>query len=845
MSNGDDRRELDLYNAGLERRKRLEKEIRDAKKNESTVSDEEKRILQETLEILERSLAGQEKAGIVQQQRVQAAIDLRKAYKELDPTFENQQLVAQQTLQVMKDQQAAAEWRVKNDLGMTKVERQRQIDRAKALEKEIVRQELLIDRQNKYTVSLRDSVKSAQELGNSFGDTIAVYERSKTFNVANMIKWTQALRGGTTSIGELFRKGIAAGITGFIDTLISLMIKMNETETAFQRTTGASADFAREMTEGYERTRENTVTIEQNQQAWTALRMTMTDFTMISKSARKEIGDTVATLNNLGVSAETSVKAMQSAAVALNLGATAAGKAVIELEGYARELGVAPTQLIEQYGTMAGSLAKLGQNGTRAFKDLARVSKITGIEMQKLLTMTDKFDTFEGAAEQAGKLNAALGTNAVNAMDLLMETDPAARFEQIRGSIEDAGLSFDTMTYYQRKFFAETLGLKDAGELAAVMRGDMGSLGGEIGRTAQDYEEMASRAKDVASIKEKVLALLMRMIPVFMPLIDSLDKIITQWLDNKSAIKEFQDSIAEMMPTAKEIIDGLKKLGGMIQFVTENWEIIALMWVASATGVLPLLAKGLVAVIGKIGGFVFATKGVPPTVAPASASLGTFALSVLGIGVGIGIAAAGIGYLLSSFQDLSNVSWNNIFKGLAATALAIGLVAGALALMGNPLSAAGAGIIAGLGIGLGAAAGGIGLLIGAFKEDKTEMEDLSGVMGSFGSVSEEQFAAANVAFANMAQTINAMNAPNLKALATTAAVLPTIATTQAVAAAGGRGGTGGRGGAGAAGAPQKVNVNIEFNEDAARWLVADVVDDNARAFLSGHGPNTSPRPSSN
>ena len=46
--------------------------------------------------------------------------------------------------------------------------------------------------------------------------------------------------------------------------------------------------------------------------------------------------------------------------------------------------------------------------------------------MEKVLNIVSKFDTFEGAAEAAGKLNAALGTNAVNAMDLLMETDPAA-----------------------------------------------------------------------------------------------------------------------------------------------------------------------------------------------------------------------------------------------------------------------------------------------------------------------------------------------------------------------------------------------------------------------------------
>jgi hypothetical protein len=40
-----------------------------------------------------------------------------------------------------------------------------------------------------------------------------------------------------------------------------------------------------------------------------------------------------------------------------------------------------------------------------------------------------------------------LGGNFVNAMDLMMATDPVERFEMIRDSILDAGLSFENMSY--------------------------------------------------------------------------------------------------------------------------------------------------------------------------------------------------------------------------------------------------------------------------------------------------------------------------------------------------------------------------------------------------------------
>jgi hypothetical protein len=142
--------------------------------------------------------------------------------------------------------------------------------------------------------------------------------------------------------------------------------------------------------------------------------------------------------------------------------------------------------------------------------------------MQKILTMTDKFDTFEGAATQAGKLNAALGGNFVNAMDLMMATDPVERFEMLRGSLDEAGLSFDDMSYYQRKFYADSLGLESVGDLALMMSGNMEALGAETQQTSADYADAAARAAEMASVQESLKAVLQSLIPVLVPLLDKL-----------------------------------------------------------------------------------------------------------------------------------------------------------------------------------------------------------------------------------------------------------------------------------------------------------------------------------
>ena len=131
--------------------------------------------------------------------------------------------------------------------------------------------------------------------------------------------------------------------------------------------------------------------------------------------------------------------------------------------------------------------------------------------MQKVLNITNKFDTFEGAAEQAGKLNAALGGNFVNAMDLMMATDPAERFSMIRDSILDAGLSFDSMSYYQKQFYTESLGLSDVGDLALMLSGNMDTLGAATNQSAAELIAQKEKAQENMKIQEKLKSVFIEM----------------------------------------------------------------------------------------------------------------------------------------------------------------------------------------------------------------------------------------------------------------------------------------------------------------------------------------------
>ena len=325
-----------------------------------------------------------------------------------------------------------------------------------------------------------------------------------------------------------------------IDSMITLAIKTRDTEVAFRRATGASKELAGAMTEGWEETRRFGVQLEAMQGSMTALHSTFTDFTMLPAEQAKELAKTGAVLEKLGVQHADFAKGIQNSTKMLGMSTEAAEDTQLELRALAVDIGVAPQKMAADFANAGNKLAKFGDQGTKAFKDIALISKITGMEVEKILGLVEKFDTFEGAAEQAGKLNAALGGNFVNAMDLMMTTDPAERFEMIRDSILDAGLSFDEMSYYQKQFYTESLGLSDVGDLALMLSGDMSVLEGQIGKTSAEYEKAAEEAKKLQSMQDLLKSTMMAMIPVLTPIVEAFAGFVSMITKTEERVLGFQ-----------------------------------------------------------------------------------------------------------------------------------------------------------------------------------------------------------------------------------------------------------------------------------------------------------------
>jgi hypothetical protein len=381
----------------------------------------------------------------------------------------------------------------------------------------------------------------------------------------------QAAAGATTGMtGSMVAAGVGAAVLtvallavvaaliviavaiGAAMILAKFTLEIENSSRELTKITGLSKSFAHSMHENAMELRTAGVSAEDLNGALTSLNATFTDFSMLSVSTAKKVADTTAMLTKLGMSTDDASRGFQVLTKGMAQTPEQAADTMIAMDALARDLNVSTSKIGADFAGAAGHLQKLtGPEALRSFKQLSVISKATGIEVSRLLAITEKFDTFEGAATQAGKLNAALGGNFVNAMELMTATNPAERFEMIRDSILDSGLAFDQMSYYQKKFFADAAGMADVGELALAMSGDFGAVNSEIGKTQADYEAAAERAKSFQSVQEQLKNSFYQLLPVITPLVEKIDEFTTQFTEfvkeNKEPMHEMFTSLGEVM----------------------------------------------------------------------------------------------------------------------------------------------------------------------------------------------------------------------------------------------------------------------------------------------------------
>lgn len=365
-----------------------------------------------------------------------------------------------------------------------------------------------------------------------------------------------------------------------------------------------------------------------------ALYSNLNTFSNLNQSAQQQLTISVAKLDRLGISSQEATKQIGTLTQIMGMSEVQAGKTSEQLSGFALAIGKTPQQISQDFAAASNSLAAYGNNMVNVFKDLEAQSKATGVAVGELIAITEKFQTFEGAAQAAGKLNAALGGGFINAMELLEASsqNPAAAIDLLRTRLDEAGMSFNQMSFYEKKMIADAAGFKSIEEANRILS----MSNAEREKAAKGDAERADQQKLLNEAVQRSIPLQEKLTMIFVNFGIVMGPVVNVVSSFLSGIAEFLDKNPAVV-TALSVILGLFAAYKIVATIGGWFKLLA-----SGIGLFNTVAAATAPVAGPAGA---ALEGLGAAAGAAAPGIAEFGAAMFVVAAGVGLAAAGLGLL--------------------------------------------------------------------------------------------------------------------------------------------------------------------------------------------------------
>lgn len=197
--------------------------------------------------------------------------------------------------------------------------------------------------------------------------------------------------------------------------------------------------------------------------ALTALTNQVSGFSKLMKGPAMAFGaqlvNQAAAFSRLGIKAADTAKIFEIGSKAQKMSTQRMAKLSRQVVSVGHALDKNLNETVQDFTKMAPDLVQFGDEMTGVFARLEAQSKATGIAAGTLLDTAMRFDTFEGAAKAAGRLNAVLGQTAVDTMALI-HANPDEKIDMMRKAVTRTLGPFNQLDRRTQSVIAGVMGLK-------------------------------------------------------------------------------------------------------------------------------------------------------------------------------------------------------------------------------------------------------------------------------------------------------------------------------------------------------------------------------------------------
>lgn len=434
-------------------------------------------------------------------------------------------------------------------------------EKLKSVEKAIVAIQGSIEKSS----ALEDMAKSADTVAEKLGGLLNL-QKDYNETLTSSVVASMGSAEGQAKLAESMKKTFTASniaamaIQEVIVQSIELTKAQDDALVQFARNGGNIKLYKTEL-KSLERSLFTTgVTSAEAGEAFLAVNNVFTDLRNVSKSARTDIVRTTAILQELGVAGDVTASNIQFMTKVLGTSAEQASHTQRELFLLARTIDMPPEAMATAFQDAMPALAAFGSESTEVFKRLQVNARAAGMEVSDVLSIVEQFDTFDGAAQAVGRLNAILGGPFLNSLEMVTTTDPTERMKMLSGAVNDAGLAFDDMSYYQRKALADAMGM-DIPQLALLMRDGFDQAVPSAQMSQAEMAKLAEEAAEFQTVMDELKQTGMLLAQSLMPLVDVIKMIANGIQTLTTSVPGFTDKVIPPLVIGIGILTlGMKKL---------------------------------------------------------------------------------------------------------------------------------------------------------------------------------------------------------------------------------------------------------------------------------------------
>jgi len=350
--------------------------------------------------------------------------------------------------------------------------------------------------------------------------------------IANTGRGVKALREAFEGLDSKAKEGLALGaIFGGLDPVMASILKiqklpmiLGDVQAAFNKSTFqvdnfASSfipaisnqdvfqqkygDFAAELEESGGLFGSGVLTTEQYQSALMAVTEGTARFT--ANLQRQNKGQTaaltslVALLQRTGVEASDTIGIFNTLNSGLDMNVGDVVQFKQELVGLGRSLGIG-NRIFKGAAATLDNLQGFSNNAGESFKRLAIEAAAAGMSTDELANFAASFDDFDTAARSVQGLNAVLGETVFDFTEI-QQTPIEDRLQLIRDRLQEAGISFNDLSFRQKRAFAEFMpGGKSVADLGKLLSQNTAEL------TERQLALADSTAISADSLTDQVMA---------------------------------------------------------------------------------------------------------------------------------------------------------------------------------------------------------------------------------------------------------------------------------------------------------------------------------------------------